>query len=153
MSTFWITEAIPVAITSLLPIVLFPLFGILSSSAVAVGYFKVIIYSKFHFDYINAFSFLKDINMMFFGGLVVAISIETSGLHERIALRVLMNFGSNPKWLMLGFMVISSFLSLWINNTAALSMMLPVVFAVLEQLIKYDSTYHKNSSNIGIYTG
>jgi sodium-dependent dicarboxylate transporter 2/3/5 len=91
--------------------------------------------------------------MMFFGGLVVAISIETSGLHERIALRVLMNFGSNPKWLMLGFMVISSFLSLWINNTAALSMMLPVVFAVLEQLIKYDSTYHKNSSNIGIYTG
>ena len=134
MSTFWITEAIPLAITSLLPIVLFPLFGILSSKDVAVGYFK-------------------DIIMMFFGGLVVAISIETSGLHERIALRVLMNFGSDPKWLMLGFMIISSFLSLWINNTAALSMMLPVVNAVLEQLVKYDSTYHKKTSNMGIYPG
>ena len=93
--------------------------------------------------------------MMFFGGMVVAISIETSGLHERIALRVLMNFGSDPKWLMLGFIIITSFLSLWINNTSTLSMMLPVVNAVLEQLIKHDSAYHKNISNIkcGIYTG
>ena len=93
--------------------------------------------------------------MMFFGGLVVAMSIETCGLHERIALRVLMKFGSDPKWLMLGFMITTAFISLWINNTAATSMMLPGVQAVLEQLVKNDSIYHKQvpKLNCGIYSG
>ena len=69
---------------------------------------------------------------MFYGGLVLANAIEITGLHERISLKVLMSFGSNPKWLMLGFMSISGFMSLWISNAATCSMMLPMVGSTLK---------------------
>lgn len=123
MSIYWTTECLPIGVTSLIPIVLFPLFGIISSKVITRGYFQ-------------------DIILLFFGGLVMANAIEITGLHERISLKVLTMFGSNPKWLLLGFMTISAFMSLWISNAAVCSMMLPMINAVVKQLVKNDSTYH-----------
>ena len=77
---------------------------------------------------------MKNTNFMLLGGLTVAIAIETSQLHRRIALGTLKVIGSSPRRLMFGFMLISWFLSMWIANTAAAAMMIPIVLAVLEEL-------------------
>lgn len=74
--------------------------------------------------------------MLFLGGLVMAMAIEKTGLHQRIAIKAIMFFGSDPKWLLLGIMAISGFLSLWISNTASASMMLPITIEIVKQLIR-----------------
>lgn len=107
--------------------------------------------------------------MLFFGGLVIAIGIENTGLHERIALVIIKNFGSDPKWyfkkemfffllrilfgnffwrLLLGVMSVTGFLSLWISNTAATSMMLPIVIALVKQLAKYNKAFSEEVHHI-----
>lgn len=78
--------------------------------------------------------YLKETNMMFMAGLMVAISVEHSNLHRRIALKVLLLIGTSPRKLMLGFMLPTMFLSMWISNTATTAMMVPIVDAVLSQL-------------------
>ncbi|CAF1091422.1 unnamed protein product [Brachionus calyciflorus] len=127
MSLYWITECLPIAITSLIPIVLFPVFGIMSSKNVTRTYFQ-------------------DIILLFYGGLVMANAIEISGLHERLSLKFLLLFGSNPKWIMLGFMTITAFMSLWISNAASCSMMLPIINAVVLQLVMNDEIYHEKAT-------
>uniref|UniRef100_A0A3B5MHT8 Solute carrier family 13 member 3 n=1 Tax=Xiphophorus couchianus TaxID=32473 RepID=A0A3B5MHT8_9TELE len=115
MATFWCTEALPLAVTAMLPVCLFPTLGILPAKKVCPQYFI-------------------ETNFLFLSGLVLASSIEEWGLHRRIALKVLSIVGVKPAWLILGMMMTSSFLSMWLSNTATTAMMLPIANAILESL-------------------
>ncbi|XP_051914022.1 solute carrier family 13 member 3 [Hippocampus zosterae] len=115
MAAFWCSEALPLAVTAMLPICLFPTLGIIPAQKICPQYFL-------------------ETNFLFLSGLVLASSIEEWGLHRRIALKVLIIAGVKPAWLILGMMMTSSFLSMWLSNTATTAMMLPIANAILESL-------------------
>lgn len=113
--TWWIFEPVPIPITSLLPIAIFPLTGVLTSEQVAAAYGNKLI-------------------LLLLGGFLLSTAISHCGAHRRIALTMVHWFGNNnPKRLVLGFMVASATLSMWISNTAATIMLLPVVLAVIDR--------------------
>ena len=115
IAVWWITEAIPIAVTALLPIVLFPLSGALDVPTTT---------SAFGHKYV----------FLYLGGFIIAISIEKWNLHRRIALNIINIIGSDVRKIILGFMVATAFLSMWISNTATSVMMLPIGVAIIKQL-------------------
>ncbi|CAC5388531.1 SLC13A2_3_5 [Mytilus coruscus] len=115
MGLCYVTEAVPISVTSLFPIFLFPMLGIATAKHVSSKY-------------------VNDTSMLFFGGLIVAVAIEETGLHKRIALGIIKLVGVSPNMLILGLMVPTWFLSMWISNTATTSMMLPIITAVVDQM-------------------
>merc|ERR1712110_1152867 len=79
-------------------------------------------------------TYFKESNMMFIGSLITAISVEKCLLHQRIALKALTTIGTSPRLLMLGLMLPTMFLSMWISNTATTSMMVPIVSSIVTEL-------------------
>ena len=116
IAIWWISEAVPYAITSLLPIILFPLTGALGLVETSASYGHRYIF-------------------LYIGGFILAIAIERWGLHKRIALNTIKFIGTNIKSIILGFMVATAFLSMWISNTAASVMMLPIGMSIVSQLV------------------
>jgi len=115
MMIWWLTEAVPLAVTAILPVVLFPLLKILPGREVASLYFNNVIF-------------------LFLGGFIVALAMERWNLHRRIALGTIVGLGGGPRRLLLGFMVATAFLSMWISNTATTMMMVPIAMGAITKL-------------------
>lgn len=114
MAIWWISEALPLAATALVPIVAFPLLGVLPVGEVTEAYGNDLIY-------------------LFLGGFFIAVTMQRWGLHRRIALHTINLVGPSPRRVILGFMLATAGLSMWISNTATAMMMLPIALAVLRQ--------------------
>lgn len=130
IAIWWITEALPIAVTALLPIVLFPLTKGMSLSETTESYGH-----KYVFLYI--------------GGFIIAIAIEKWKLHKRIALHIINVVGTNMSNIILGFMLATAFLSMWISNTATAVMILPVGMAIVIQLKDNPATLQNETSILG----
>jgi len=126
MVVWWVTEALPLAATALVPLVLFPLLGITSGKDVADVYMNSTIF-------------------LFIGGFVMALSMQRWDLHTRIALRIISWFHGSAMFMVLGFMATSAFLSMWISNTATATMLLPIGLAVYSRAAEQLSERDKQS--------
>ena len=115
MAIWWITEAIPLVATALLPLALFPLLGVLAGRETAPVY-------------------LNSTIVLFIGGFMIALTMQKWNLHRRIALAIISAVGGGPARLVLGFMVAAAFLSMWVSNTATAVMMVPMGLAVVSQV-------------------
>ena len=130
MAIWWITEAIPISVTALLPIILFPLTGGLELSETTASYGH-----KYVFLYL--------------GGFIIAIAMQKWNLHIRIALNIISFIGTNVIKIILGFMVATAFLSMWISNTATAVMMLPIAMAIVDQLKDNPDTIENENKIFG----
>lgn len=131
MATWWITEAIPIPVTALLPLILFPLLRIMPAKDVAVRYADQNIF-------------------LFMGGFFIAMAMQRWQLHKRIALHIVRVLGTSPHRIVLGFMVASAFLSMWISNTATTMMMFPIGLAVI---IHAETMLQKHDTQVGTAKG
>ncbi len=122
MACWWVGEGTSIAVTALLPLVLFPLLGIMSSKQVAPNYTNHLVF-------------------LFLGGFMIALAMERWNFHKRLALMIIAVIGNSPERIVLGFMVAAAFLSMWISNTATTMMMLPVGMAVVNQIAKQAAVY------------
>ena len=127
---WWVTEAVPIAVTAILPVVLFPLSGALDIAATTTAYGH-----KYVFLYL--------------GGFFLAIAIEKVNLHRRIALTVISLIGTRMRMIVLGFMVATAFLSMWISNTATSVMMLPIGLAIVAQFRDHPDTPENEHEEFG----
>lgn len=115
MAIWWVTEAVPISATALLPLAAFPFLGILSINAAAAPYANPVIF-------------------LFLGGFLLAAAVERSGLHRRLALALVARAGTRPDRIIAGFMAAAGFLSLWVSNTATVLMLLPLATSILDRV-------------------
>lgn len=134
MATWWITEAIPLFATALLPLVLYPLLGIERGGATAPIYFNSTI-------------------VLFLGGFMIALTMEKWNLHRRIALKIIGAIGGGPARIVLGFMVASAFLSMWISNTATAVMMVPIGLAIILEMEEDFGVEDTHTFSVGVMLG
>jgi sodium-dependent dicarboxylate transporter 2/3/5 len=124
IAIWWISEPIPIAATSLLPIVIFPIGGALDVRTATTTYYSPLI-------------------MLFMGGFIIALAMERWNLHQRIALTIISRIGTNSSRIILGFMIATMFLSMWISNTATALMMLPIAVAIARKMGDIHATEKK----------
>ncbi len=134
MAVWWVTEAVPLAVTSLLPVALFPLLGIMDGKDVSATYFNHVIF-------------------LFLGGFIIALAMQRWNLHRRIALRILMFTGVSPGRILLGFMLATAFLSMWISNTATTMMMIPILISIISKLEELVGKKNVSSYTTGLLLG
>ncbi len=115
MASWWITEAIPIYVTALLPLVLFPSLSVMDLGETSSNYADRIVF-------------------LFLGGFILAKAVEKANLHKRFALNILKSFGTNPRYIVAAFMIVTGFLSGWMSNTATTMLMLPIAAAVVSQV-------------------
>ncbi len=120
MAIWWLTEALPLPATALAPLVLLPFLGVLDATAAAAPYANPVVF-------------------LFLGGFLLAASMERWGLHKRIALFVIARAGTGPRDILLGFMIATAFLSMWLSNSATTAMMLPIATAIAAMFHPQDS--------------
>ena len=128
MAIWWVLEVVDIAVTSLLPIVIFPLTGTLSISETTSQYGHNLVF-------------------LYLAGFIIAIAIERWGLHKRIALNIISFMGTKINFIILGFMISTSFLSMFISNTATTVMMLPIALAIITQLDNKSNKSRNNNQN------
>jgi sodium-dependent dicarboxylate transporter 2/3/5 len=121
MGVLWLTQAIPLGATSLIPLAAFPLLGVQGVKEVSKAY-------------------MNDSVFLYLGGFVIALGIERWGLHRRMALHVVRVVGAGPRRIVLGFAAATAFLSMWMSNTAAAMMMIPIALALLKSLDELTSS-------------
>lgn len=114
VATWWVTEALPIPVTSILPVVLFPLTGALPLRVTTESYGHPLVF-------------------LYIGGFIIALAIERCGLHRRFALNILLRVGTDSRMIIMGFMIATAVLSMWISNTATTVMMLPIGMAIVKQ--------------------
>src|SRR5690606_6234570 len=131
MVTWWVTEAVSISVTSLLPLLLFPIFNVMPLDAVGSNYGSPIVF-------------------LFFGGFVLALAIEKVNLHRRIALSIIKKTGTSPNKVVLGFMIATAFMSMWISNTACTVVMLPIALSVIRLLINDADGFTKQDQNFAL---
>ncbi|CAF1269337.1 unnamed protein product [Adineta ricciae] len=119
LTIYWVSEVMPYAVTSLLPLVFFPMGGVLPGDRVGLNYFK-------------------DITTMFVGIMILAYAMEHVRLHRRLALLVLKYVGASVTWSLAGLMGVTAFLSMWINNSASANIMIPTAIAIVNELKSYE---------------
>jgi sodium-dependent dicarboxylate transporter 2/3/5 len=121
MAIFWLTEALPIAVTACIPLLLFPALGVFGR-----GFAGDLARSAAPF--LDAYIFL------FLGGMTIGAAMEEWGLHRRVALHIMLAIGTGPRHLLLGMLVATGAVSLWISNTATAVMMLPIAIALVKQI-------------------
>jgi solute carrier family 13 (sodium-dependent dicarboxylate transporter), member 2/3/5 len=124
MAIWWMTEALPLAATSLMPLIILPVSGVVPATRIAPQYFA-------------------DIVVLFLGGFCIALAMQKAGLHRRIALRVIKIMGTKPRRLVFGFLVAAAILSMWVSNTATTLMLIPVVLTIV-----HDTLPQKDRSDV-----
>ena len=134
MAIWWVTDAIPLFATALLPLVLYPLLGIMSGSETAPIYFNSTI-------------------VLFLGGFMIALTMEKWNLHRRIALNIIHAVGGGPARIVLGFMIAAAFLSMWISNTATAVMMVPIGLAIILQIESEAGREKARHFSVGLMLG
>lgn len=134
MTVWWVTEAVPLATTALLPIILFPLLGIMNGKDVSALYNNHVIF-------------------LFIGGFLMAIAMQRWNLHKRIALKIILITGPHPHKILLGFMSATAILSMWISNTASCMMMIPMAIAIIQTTPSPLKKHSRNPFSIALLLG